>query len=47
MAIHVIEEGLLIESHCVEGGGELGEACIKVIKASVGGTSKLIDRTGE
>ena len=48
MTIHVVEESLLTESHGVEGGGgELSEACIKVIKMSVGGTAKLINRTVE
>ena len=47
MTIHVVEEGLLIESHGVEGGGELGEAGIKVIKTSIGGNARLIKRTGE
>ena len=47
MTIHVVKESLLIESHGVEGGGELSKACIKVIKTRVSGTAKLINRTDE
>ena len=47
VAIHVLQESLLIESHGVKGEGELSEACIELIKMSVGGPVKLINRTGE